>query len=87
MDAEPKIDQKQPHSNHKRLLKHDGSDSLDVPGFQYKVVPNGLSATSNDDDGLAQTQGEINMFLLANFYDSFLDLVAGLETPPTCIIS
>lgn len=122
MDAEPKIDQKQPHvvfipfpvqshmkcmlklakvlhhnginitfvntqSNHKRLLKHAGSHSLDVPGFQYKAVPDGLPATSNDDDGLAQTQVELTMFLSANFYDSFLDLVAGLETPPTCIIS
>nr|GEV55736.1 UDP-glycosyltransferase 85C1-like [Tanacetum cinerariifolium] len=122
MDAEPKVDQKQPHvvfipfpaqshmkcmlklakvlhhnginitfvntqANHKRLLKHAGSDSLDVPGFQYKAVPDGLPATSNDDDGLAQTQVELTMFLLANFYDSFLDLVAGLETPPTCIIS
>jgi 7-deoxyloganetin glucosyltransferase len=122
MDAEPIIDQKQPHvvfipfplqshikcmlklakvlhskglhitfvnteSNHKRLLKYGGHHSLDAPGFQFRTVPDGLPPTSDDDAEPTQTPEELGLYLLATFLEHFHDLVAGLQTPPTCIIS
>nr|XP_043637768.1 UDP-glycosyltransferase 85C1-like [Erigeron canadensis] len=74
-------------SNQRRLLKHGGSHSLtDLPGFQFKTVPDGLPDTSDDGTEPTQTPQELTVYLLINFFDSFTDLVAGLETPPTCII-
>ncbi|KAI3684566.1 hypothetical protein L6452_33790 [Arctium lappa] len=78
-------------SNHKRLLKSGATSRwLDgAPGFQFKTVPDGLpdSASSDHDvDQHTQTIVEVWTYLGTNFFDSFLDLVAGLETPVTCIV-
>lgn len=74
-------------SNHKRLLKYGGFQGLDgVPGFHFKTVPDGLPSTSNDDLEPTQTTQQVSLYLATNFLASFLDLVARLETPVTCII-
>nr|XP_043637056.1 UDP-glycosyltransferase 85C1-like [Erigeron canadensis] len=74
-------------SNQKRLLKHGGSHGLTgLPGFQFKTVPDGLPDTCGDETEPTQTPEEISLHLLNYFFDSFIDLVDGLETPPTCII-
>ncbi|KAJ0785552.1 putative UDP-glucuronosyl/UDP-glucosyltransferase, UDP-glycosyltransferase family [Helianthus annuus] len=75
-------------SNHRRLFKHGGSHGLDgVPGFEFKTVPDGLPSNSDDEtDQPTQTPEEVSLYLLSHFLDSFLDLVAGLEVPPSCII-
>ncbi|GJS39673.1 hypothetical protein Tco_0564716 [Tanacetum coccineum] len=73
-------------STHKRLLKYGGSHSLDVPGFQFRTIPDDLPPTSDDDVELTQNPQELSMYLLSMFYDYFHNLVAGLEIPPTCII-
>ncbi|KAK1436672.1 hypothetical protein QVD17_02454 [Tagetes erecta] len=73
-------------TNHKRLIKSSGTCWLnDTPNFQFKTVPDGTSAT---DDDAEQTQNtvEIWTYIEANFYDSFLDVMANLETPVTCIV-
>ncbi|KAI3512947.1 hypothetical protein L1887_20270 [Cichorium endivia] len=73
-------------SNQKRLLKYGGFHGLDTaPDFQFKTVPDGLP--SDDDTDQNQTAEQLFLYLLTNFSDSFLDLVTGLENPPTCIIS
>ncbi|KAL7619277.1 UDP-glycosyltransferase 85C1 [Lactuca sativa] len=75
-------------SSHNRLLKYGGLHGLDTaPGFQFKTVPDGLP--SDDDTELNQTAEAERLFvyLSTNFLGSFLDLVARLESPPTCIIS
>ncbi|XP_024973152.1 UDP-glycosyltransferase 85C1-like [Cynara cardunculus var. scolymus] len=78
-------------SNHKRLLKSGGTFHwLDAaPGFQFKTVPDGLPDSNSDHevDPHTQTIAELWSYLATNFFDSFLDLVAGLETPVTCIVS
>ncbi|KAI3807074.1 hypothetical protein L1987_22996 [Smallanthus sonchifolius] len=74
-------------SNHLRLFKHGGSHGLDgVPGFQFKTVPDGLTSNPDDETEPTQTPEEVSLYLLTHFLDSFLDLVAGLEIPPTCVI-
>ncbi|CAH1419225.1 unnamed protein product [Lactuca virosa] len=77
------------HSNHKRLLKYGGFHDIDgVPGFQFKTVPDGLPSTSDDDDhDPTQTIVELARYLTTNFLSPFLEIVAELETPVTCIIS
>ncbi|KAJ0795184.1 putative UDP-glucuronosyl/UDP-glucosyltransferase, UDP-glycosyltransferase family [Helianthus annuus] len=73
--------------NHKRLFKYGGSSGLDgIPDFRFKTVPDGLPSSSDDGTEPTQTVEELGLYLLTNFLDPFLDLVAGLETPPTCII-
>ncbi|GKE22872.1 UDP-glycosyltransferase 85C1-like protein [Tanacetum coccineum] len=74
-------------SNHKRLLKYGGYHGLDVPGFQFRTIPDGLPPTCDEDVEPTQTPEELSQYLLTTFYEYFLDLVAGLRTPPTCIIS
>ena len=56
-------------SNHKRMLKYGGYHSLDVPGFQFITIPDGLSPTSDDDVELTQNPQELSMYLLGMFYD------------------
>ncbi|KAI3773660.1 hypothetical protein L1987_48190 [Smallanthus sonchifolius] len=73
--------------NHKRLFKYGGSSSLDgLPGFRFKTVPDGLPSSSDDETEPTQSVEELSAFLFTNFLNSFLDLVAGLEIRPTCII-
>ncbi|KAI3512946.1 hypothetical protein L1887_20269 [Cichorium endivia] len=73
-------------SNHKRLLKYGGFEGLaTAPGFQFKTVPDGLA--SDDDIDPNQTAEKLFLYLLPNFLGPFLDLVAGLESQPTCVIS
>ncbi|KAK9048174.1 hypothetical protein SSX86_032863 [Deinandra increscens subsp. villosa] len=72
-------------SNHKRLFKHGGADG--APGFQFKTIPDGLPSNSDDDEtDPNQTLEKVTLYLITHFLDSFLGLVAELETPPTCII-
>nr|GEU72381.1 UDP-glycosyltransferase 85C1-like [Tanacetum cinerariifolium] len=73
-------------SNHNRLLKS-AHDLDDTPGFQFKTIPDGLSSTLEDEDKPGETLNQVAKYLEANFLDSFLALVAGLETPVNCIIS
>ncbi|GJS37345.1 UDP-glycosyltransferase 85C1-like protein [Tanacetum coccineum] len=66
-------------SNHTRLVKSGGTRWLDgTPGFQFKTVPDGVKQSG--------TIAEIWTYLGTHFYDSFLEIVSGLETPVTCII-
>ncbi|KAI3512948.1 hypothetical protein L1887_20271 [Cichorium endivia] len=75
-------------SNQKRLLKYGGFHDLDgAPGFQFKTVPDGLASTSDDDHEPTQNIVELARYLAPNFLAPFLDLVSGLETPATCMIS
>lgn len=70
------------HSNHTRLLNSAASHQLHgAPGFQFRSVPDGA------DQEPTQTMPQLTDYLTANFLASFLELVAGLETPVTCIIS
>ncbi|CAH1419222.1 unnamed protein product [Lactuca virosa] len=73
-------------SNQKRLVKYGGFHGLAVAlGFEFKTVPDGLPC--DDDTEPNQTAEQLFLYLLPNFLGSFLDLVAGLENPPTWIIS
>ncbi|KAI3763222.1 hypothetical protein L1987_53675 [Smallanthus sonchifolius] len=67
-------------SNHNRLFK--SADPDNVVGFQFKTVPDGLPCDTEE-----QPRRATHRYLATNFLDSFLDLVAVLETPVTCIIS
>ncbi|XP_071694018.1 UDP-glycosyltransferase 85C1-like [Rutidosis leptorrhynchoides] len=72
-------------SNHKRLLNSSGSHDLTsnkVPGFQFKTIPDG-----HDNAEQTQTITEITSYLVTNLLGSLIDLVVGLETPATCIVS
>ncbi|KAJ9562536.1 hypothetical protein OSB04_007696 [Centaurea solstitialis] len=75
--------------NHKRLLTHSGSpflhDGLRNPSFQFKTVPGGVPVPDNGAEPV-QTVEELSAYLMDNFLDSFLDLVDGLDAPPTCIV-
>ncbi|XP_076900149.1 UDP-glycosyltransferase 85C1-like [Bidens hawaiensis] len=75
-------------TNQKRLIKSGGTRWLDdTPNFQFKTVPDGLpSATEDDAVEHTQTVVELWSYMGTNFYDSFLDVVSGLETPVTCIV-
>ncbi|KAJ9562532.1 hypothetical protein OSB04_007692 [Centaurea solstitialis] len=80
------------HSNHTRLLSSAAAHPLDgAPGFQFRSVPDGLLATNSDGGGGHQepirTLWQVNGYLATNFLDSFLEVVARVETPVTCIIS
>ncbi|GJY27857.1 UDP-glycosyltransferase 85C1-like protein [Tanacetum coccineum] len=69
-------------SNHKRLVKSGGTDWLgDAPGFLFKTVPDGHDGVEH-----TQTLGELWSYIGTHFFDSFLDLVSGLDTLVTCII-
>ncbi|KAI3773661.1 hypothetical protein L1987_48191 [Smallanthus sonchifolius] len=75
-------------SNHKRLVKSGGTCWLDdSPGFQFLTVPDGLPSTPDSDDEPIQTIEQVSQYMAINFLDSFLDLVARLDTPVTCIVS
>ena len=68
----------------KRMLKSCGVHSLDgACGFQFETIPDGIPRSSEDDDGSALLLKHVETTFLA----PFLDLVANLSTPPTCIIS
>nr|GFA59687.1 UDP-glycosyltransferase 85C1-like [Tanacetum cinerariifolium] len=74
-------------SNHNLLLKSDGSHDLNgAPSFQFKTVPDGLASTWDGEREPIKTLDQVSKYLGTNFLDSFLDLVAGLDTPITCII-
>ncbi|KAJ0746317.1 putative UDP-glucuronosyl/UDP-glucosyltransferase, UDP-glycosyltransferase family [Helianthus annuus] len=73
------------HSNHKLLEKSSGIHDLD--GFHFKMVPD--SPSSSTEDGVKHTAAigaELWIYLKTTFFDSFLDLVSGLETPANCIV-
>ncbi|KAJ0579868.1 putative UDP-glucuronosyl/UDP-glucosyltransferase, UDP-glycosyltransferase family [Helianthus annuus] len=75
-------------SNQKRLVTSGGTSWLDdAPGFQFLTVPDGLASTSDSIDEPLQSMEQVARYLADNFLDSFLDLVAGLNTPVTCIVS
>ncbi|XP_071689639.1 UDP-glycosyltransferase 85C1-like [Rutidosis leptorrhynchoides] len=69
-------------SNHNRLAKSGATNS--TPGFDFKTFSDGSTA----DDGVEHipTLAELWVHLATTFYNLFLDLVSGLETPVTCII-
>ncbi|KAJ9562535.1 hypothetical protein OSB04_007695 [Centaurea solstitialis] len=77
-------------SNHKWLVKSGATSRwLDgAPGFQFKTVPDGLPDPTSDQEVDQQTQNTVKVwtYLGTNFFDLFLDLVGGLETPITCIV-
>lgn len=75
-------------SNHNHLLNSAGSHDLDgFDGFQFKTVPDGLDPSTKDGNHEPiQTLNRVSKYLGTNFLDSFLDLVAGLDVPVTCII-
>ncbi|KAJ9562537.1 hypothetical protein OSB04_007697 [Centaurea solstitialis] len=83
------------HSNHTRLLGSAAAHRLHgAPGFQFWSVPDGLPNSINSDrDGSRSHQEpteilwQVTVYLATNFLDSFLEVVAGVETPVTCIIS
>nr|GEW44371.1 UDP-glycosyltransferase 85C2-like [Tanacetum cinerariifolium]GEW70323.1 UDP-glycosyltransferase 85C2-like [Tanacetum cinerariifolium] len=68
---------------HKRMLKSGGDRSLDRTfGFQFETIPDGIPRSSKDDDG-----SELLLhYVQTSFLAPFLDLVAKLLTPPTCIV-
>ncbi|GKD92888.1 hypothetical protein Tco_1372725, partial [Tanacetum coccineum] len=66
------------------MLNSGGVHSLDgACGFQFETIPDGIPRSSEDDDGTALLLQHVETTFLA----PFLDLVANLSTPPTCIIS
>ncbi|KAJ9562543.1 hypothetical protein OSB04_007703 [Centaurea solstitialis] len=73
-------------SNHKRLVKSGGTSRwLDgAQGFQFKTVPDGFPDPTSEND--ADQHVKLWTYLGTNFFDSFLDLVDGLETPVTYIV-
>nr|XP_043637276.1 UDP-glycosyltransferase 85C1-like [Erigeron canadensis] len=77
-------------SNHKKLVESGGAhDFKDIPGFQFRTVSDYPSSGAEDDgvEPMTPTLAEVWMYLADNFFDSFLDIVSGLEsTPATCII-
>nr|XP_043635243.1 UDP-glycosyltransferase 85C1-like [Erigeron canadensis] len=74
-------------SNHKRLLKSGGTSFLaEASDFQFRTVPDGLPAGTDDDIEYTQPIEELWSYLGTNFHDFFLDLVSELETRVTCII-
>ncbi|KAJ9562533.1 hypothetical protein OSB04_007693 [Centaurea solstitialis] len=79
------------HSNHTRLLASAAAHRLrGAPGFQFRSVPDGLPSANSDIGGQEPTETlwqVMTGYLTANFLDSFLEVVAGVETPATCIIS
>ncbi|MFS7951436.1 hypothetical protein Hanom_Chr07g00595151 [Helianthus anomalus] len=75
-------------SNQKRLVTSGGTSWLDdAPGFQFLTVPDGLPCTSDSNDEPMQSMEQVASYMADNFLDSFLNLVAGLDTPVTCIVS
>ncbi|KAK9069922.1 hypothetical protein SSX86_010320 [Deinandra increscens subsp. villosa] len=77
------------HSNQNRLAKSGATSWLDDndSGFQFKTVPDGLPLAADVEDEPKQTIEEISRYLAVNFLDSFLEVVDGLDTPVTCIVS
>ncbi|KAL7618470.1 hypothetical protein Lser_V15G03143 [Lactuca serriola] len=68
--------------NHQQLLNSGGPNSLDdKPGFHFETIPDGIP------DGSRGNIYELPKSILTNFLGYFLDLVARLEIPVTCIIS
>ncbi|KAK1436673.1 hypothetical protein QVD17_02455 [Tagetes erecta] len=76
-------------SNQNRLVASGGTRWLDdLPGFQFKTVPDGVTSTSTSHDKLPiPTIERVSQYLAVNFLDSFLDLVSRLDTPVTCLVS
>ncbi|XP_076925277.1 UDP-glycosyltransferase 85C1-like [Bidens hawaiensis] len=67
-------------TNHKLLVESGGTLWLDnAVGFWFKTVPDGHPSKHT------QTY-EVWNFLRTHFYDSFLDIILGIEYPVTCII-
>ncbi|KAJ9562542.1 hypothetical protein OSB04_007702 [Centaurea solstitialis] len=76
------------HSNHTRLLTSAAAHRLHgAPGFQFRSVPDGLLSTNSDGKEPIDTLAQVAVYLRTHFLDSFLELVTGVETPVTCIIS
>ncbi|KAJ9535857.1 hypothetical protein OSB04_un000987 [Centaurea solstitialis] len=70
---------------HKRLLDSTGPHFVNgSPDFWFETIPDGIPRSSDqDDEGLELILHSVETKLLA----PFLELVAKLPTPPTCIIS
>ncbi|XP_071711357.1 UDP-glycosyltransferase 85C2-like [Rutidosis leptorrhynchoides] len=69
---------------HKRLLKSGGPHCLDgSSSFRFVTFPDGISHTTEDDDGSIP----LFYYVETTFLTPFLDLVKKLPTRPTCIIS
>ncbi|KAI3511262.1 hypothetical protein L1887_18411 [Cichorium endivia] len=66
---------------HEQLLNSGGPHSLDgEPGFKFETIPDGIP------DGSRGNMYELPKSILNNFLAPFLDLLARLENPVTCII-
>ncbi|KAI3802486.1 hypothetical protein L1987_30618 [Smallanthus sonchifolius] len=52
----------------------------------FDTDPDGLPSSSDDEKEPTQSVEELSAFLLTNFLNYFLEVVGGLEIPPTCII-
>ncbi|KAJ9567997.1 hypothetical protein OSB04_003963 [Centaurea solstitialis] len=70
---------------HKRLLDSAGRNFFvnGLPDFRFETIPDGIPRSSEDDEGLELILHSVETKLLA----PFLELLAKLPTPPTCIIS
>ncbi|KAI3511261.1 hypothetical protein L1887_18410 [Cichorium endivia] len=66
---------------HEQLLNSGGPHSLDgEPGFKFETIPDGIP------DHLRGNMFELPKSILNNFLAPFLDLLARLENPVTCIV-
>ncbi|KAI7738755.1 hypothetical protein M8C21_018606 [Ambrosia artemisiifolia] len=70
------------HTNHKRLV--DSSGLEEAPGFWLKTVPDGLSSATDNEP--TEAMSKLIGYLGTNFFNSFLEVVSGLENPVTCIV-
>ncbi|KAI3756131.1 hypothetical protein L1987_55945 [Smallanthus sonchifolius] len=71
------------HTNHELLVNSGGLE--DAPGFWFKTVPDGLGSAT---DHIEPTRniGKVMDYLGTSFFDSLVDLVAGVERMVTCIV-
>ncbi|KAL8250764.1 hypothetical protein R6Q59_034457 [Mikania micrantha] len=70
---------------HNRFLQSAGPNCLDgAPGFRFETIPDGFPRSS---DPTKDTTRELMQSVETIFLDNFIELVAKLPDPPTCIIS
>ncbi|KAJ9562544.1 hypothetical protein OSB04_007704 [Centaurea solstitialis] len=74
------------HTNHTSLLSSAAAHRLHgSPRFQFRSVPDGLpNSTNPDGQEPCQTLHQVSGYLRTHFLDSFLEVVAGVETPAPC---
>ncbi|KAI3737272.1 hypothetical protein L2E82_27269 [Cichorium intybus] len=74
--------------NHKRFLNSGGPHCLDgAPGFHFATIPDGLPYDPDNKVDATQDLSELCNSILSNCLAPFLDVVASLESPVTCILS